>query len=201
MSFELTKLYFVRHAQPVFTHENDLTRPLTIEGMNDTAAVLGFFKDKHIDAFISSPYKRSYDTILSTAEYFGKTIETDIRLREREKGQGGNTHELIRKRWADKSFCEEGGESLLSVQKRNIETLSEILLKYKGKTVAIGTHGTALSTILNHYDNTFGYDDFMRIIDRMPYIVELDFDGEKLIEKNERLHICKEFAPQDLTIR
>lgn len=40
----------------------------------------------------------------------------------------------------------------------------------------IGTHGTALSTILNFYDNSFGCEDFLRIIDWMPYIIELDFE-------------------------
>ena len=57
----------------------------------------------------------------------------------------------------------------------------------------IGTHGTALSTILNYYDPSFGVDDFLRIIDWMPYIVELSFIGHELIEKKELAHIYKEY--------
>ncbi len=38
----------------------------------------------------------------------------------------------------------------------------------------MGTHGTALSTILNFYDNSFECEEFLRIIDWMPYIIELD---------------------------
>jgi len=33
---------------------------------------------------------------------------------------------------------------------------------YEGKNIVIGTHGTALSTIINYYDSTYGYDDFER---------------------------------------
>lgn len=55
------------------------------------------------------------------------------------------------------------------------------------------SRNTALSTILNYYDNQFGCDDFLRIIDWMPYIIELDFDGDKLISKTEHVHVQKEF--------
>lgn len=61
------------------------------------------------------------------------------------------------------------------------------------KHIVIGTHGTALSTILNFYDNGFGCEDFLRIIDWMPYIIELDFEGDKLVGTQEHCHVEKEF--------
>ncbi len=42
-----------------------------------------------------------------------------------------------------------------------------------------------MSTILNYYDSSFGLDDFMRIVAWMPYIVELVFAGDRLVEKKE----------------
>ena len=43
----MTRVYFVRHAQPEHDWEDDRTRPLTEEGKKDSAIVLGFFwKDK-----------------------------------------------------------------------------------------------------------------------------------------------------------
>jgi len=86
----MTKVYFVRHAQPEHNHADDKTRPLTEEGKADAKIVLEFLKDKKIDAFYSSPYKRSVDTIAETAAYFEREIITDERLREREKGLDGN---------------------------------------------------------------------------------------------------------------
>ena len=86
----MTKIYFVRHAQPDFNHVNDYTRPLTEEGMEDRKIVLETLKDKNIDAFYCSPYLRSIQTIEETAEYYGMEIQLDERLREREKGNDGN---------------------------------------------------------------------------------------------------------------
>ena len=53
----MTRVYFVRHAQPEHEWEEDRTRPLTEEGKKDSAIVLEFLKDKKIDAFYCSPYK------------------------------------------------------------------------------------------------------------------------------------------------
>lgn len=189
----MTKVYFVRHAQPEHAWKEDRTRPLTKEGKEDSGIVLEFLKDKEIDVFYCSPYKRSIDTIADTAEYFGKEIIINEDLREREKGQAGNDHGMFQKRWADHNYYEDGGESIAMVQKRNMEVLNKILSDNYNKKIVIGTHGTALSTILNFYDRSFGYEDFMRIIDWMPYIIELDFEGDKLVGKYEHCYIEKEF--------
>ena len=195
----MTKIYFVRHAQPDFSHYNDMTRPLTEEGKKDAKEVTEFFKNVKIDAFYCSPYKRSVDTIKGAAEFHKKEIVTDMRLREREKGANGNNHGMFQKRWADHDYHEDGGESISMVQKRNMEALKEILRDNAGKTLVIGTHGTALSTILNYYDSCFGCDDFLRIIDWMPYIIELDFEGDILKGKTEHFHIEKKFKGKDIT--
>ena len=189
----MTKIYFVRHAQPEHAWEDDRTRPLTGEGKKDSAIVFEFLKDKHIDAFYSSPYKRSVYTIADSADFFGKDIITDEDLREREKGENGNNHGMFHKRWADHNYHEEGGESIAMVQKRNMRALTEILRDNIDKEVVVGTHGTALSTILNFYDKSFGCDDFLRIVDRMPYVIELDFEGDKLVGKVEHCYVLKEF--------
>lgn len=189
----MTKVYFVRHAQPEHDYADDRTRPLTSEGIADSKIVFETLKDKEIDAFYCSPYKRSVSTIQETAEYYKMDIHTDERLREREKGMNGNGHVMFRKRWADLEYHEEGGESIGMVQRRNIEALKEILAANDGKNIVIGTHGTALSSIMNYYNPEFGCDDFLRIIDWMPYIVEMDFEGQNLVERSELAHIEKEF--------
>lgn len=79
------------------------------------------------------------------------------------------------------------------VQKRNIAALQEILMQNIGKTIVIGTHGTALSSILHYYDKSYDCDAFLRIIDWMPYIIELDFEDVYLTGIREHLHIYKEF--------
>ena len=61
----------------------------------------------------------------------------------------------------------------------------------------IGTHGTALSSILNYYNPEFGCADFLRIIDWMPYIVELDFEDWELVRITEHAHVEKEFKGKE----
>ncbi len=190
----MTKVYFVRHAEPKHNHIDDRTRPLTDDGIRDRKIVLETLKNKSIDVFYCSPYKRSVDTIAETANYFGKKIHFDERLREREKGIDGNAYGMYEKRWANHSFYEQGGESIAMVQERNMAALKEILNNNEGKNIVVGTHGTALSSILNYYNPEFGCDDFLRIIDWMPYIVELDFDKQRLVSFIELVHISKPFT-------
>lgn len=189
----MTKVFFVRHAQPEHNWEDDRTRPLTREGKADSKIVLDFLKDKKIDAFYCSPYKRSMDTISDTADFFGMEIITDERLREREKGAEGNQYGMFEKRWNNHDYHEEGGESINMVQERNVAALMEILRDNKDKTIVIGTHGTALCSVLNYYNPEFGCKDFLRIIDWMPYVIELDFEGDRLVSQKEHCHIEKEF--------
>ena len=103
---------------------------------------------------------------------------------------------MFKKRWADFSYHEEGGESLGECQKRNIEAIGDILEKYDGKSILIGTHGTALSTIINRYDASFGLEAFMRIINYMPYVVRMDFEGKEYIGMEELAFVAKKFHGQ-----
>ena len=189
----MTRVYFVRHAQTDYRVGTDRDRPLTAAGLEDRRVVLDFFRDKEIGAFCCSPYRRSLDTIIEAARYYGQDIRTDERLRERETVPGGNCRELFRKRWADFDWHEPGGESLRSVQRRNIAALTDILTAEDGKNIVIGTHGTAVSTVLNYFDPGFGCDDFLRIIDWMPYIIELDFEGTRYLTRTEHVHVEKVF--------
>lgn len=181
MNDAFTTVIFVRHAQSLHPFPDERLRPLTEQGTADRQLVCGTLCGRHIDAFFSSPYKRSVDTILPLAEKLGMEINTDERFRERTNGPASS--QTLEKRWEDFSFAEEGGESLGAVQERNIEALNAILDAYAGKTVVIGTHGTALSTILNYYDPGFGIESYRKISYLMPYIVEFTFDGRRCAGK------------------
>jgi len=189
----MTKVYFVRHAQPEHRWEDDRTRPLTKDGVEDGKMVTKVLKNIRVHCCYSSPCKRSFETVKESAKVHNLDILTDERFRERKKGPNGNEFGMFQKRWNDFDYHEDGGESLNMVQKRNIEALLEILNNHKDENIIIGTHGTALSTILNYFEPSFCCDDFLRIIDYMPYIIRLDFDGTNYIGKEELLIVEKEF--------
>ena len=189
----MTTVWFVRHAQRRRGWGDDRTCPLSDEGLADRALVLELLRDAPVDAFWCSPFRRSVQTIEPAAAFFGLPIRTDERFRERHAGPMGNNRELFRRRWSDFSWHESGGECLGDVQARNIAALFDVLDAHAGGTVVLGTHGTALSTMLNHFDPSFGCDDFLRIIDWMPYVLKAAFDGHELAELTEVGHVEKPF--------
>lgn len=191
----MTSLYFVRHAQPDRSVHDDMTRPLTQEGLRDSLVVTQVLSDKEIDYIISSPYKRSIDTVRNFAESVDLEIHTNDALRERNAGcwHGDNFFEFIAKQWSDFSYRILDGECLNDVQIRNINAIKDILKEHRNKNIVIATHGTALSTILNYYYPQFDFECFCRIVDLMPFVIRLDFEDDKIINAQVELAIRKEF--------
>ena len=175
----MNKIYFVRHAKPDFNIEDELLRPLSEEGINDSKKVTEFLKDKNITKIYCSPYKRSIDTIKDFATLTNKDIELVEDFRERKVSNNWieDFNAFAEKQWNDFNFNLEEGENLNEVQERNIRALGKILNENNNENILIGTHGTALSTIINYYDNTFNYQDFNRIKNVMPLIVIISFQG------------------------
>lgn len=179
----MTTVYFVRHAQSNYHNHDDLSRELTEKGLADRELVTKFLSDKQINAVFSSPYKRAIDTVKDFSEKYGLEIHTINEFRERKIDStwiDDFTSFAIRQ-WKDFDYKLSDGETLREVQKRNIEALDDLLERFENKNIVIGSHGTALSTIINYYDNSFGYEDFERIKPLMPWIVKFTFSYKECI--------------------
>lgn len=188
-------MYWVRHAQSDKGRYDDRVRPLTAEGLADSAEVVHALSDKGISRIFSSPYTRTLQTIDGLSKALGLPVVTVEDFRERNAGSwhGENFLHFIEKQWEDHNYRIADGECLAEVQRRNIAVLKKILPECSGETLAIATHGTALSSVINYFRPEFGFADFMRIVDYMPYIVEMDFEGERLSEMKDILIIEKEY--------
>lgn len=173
----MTIVYFVRHAEPNYSNQNDLKRELTEKGMIDRKLVTDYLIDKNVDVILSSPFKRSYDTVKHFADISGQEIRIieDFRERKIDDSWIDDFSDFAKKQWGDFLYKLPNGESLSEVQKRNITALEEVLTIYQGKTIVIGSHGTSLCTIINYYDENFNYNDFMKIRNYMPWIVKFVF--------------------------
>ena len=183
----MTKVYFIRHAESDKSVRDGRIRPLTEKGLAERKLVTEFLHDKNIDAVLSSPFKRAVDTVADFAEKNNFTIELieDFREQKSSKGMGSNKPSIypyLEHQWADFTYTLSEGESLSEVQGRNIIALNEVLRRYKDKNIVIGTHATALSTIINYYDNTYGFDNFMAMENILPWVVNMSFDEERCIE-------------------
>ena len=176
----MTTVYFVRHAEPNYDNHDDALRELSPKGMEDRKLVTEFLSDKHIDAVLSSPFKRAYDTVAHFAETYGYQIRTidDFRERRIDNSWIEDFRGFARKQWSDFSYKLSDGECLKEVQDRNIAALKAVLSEYPGKNIVVGSHGTAISTIINYFDSSFGFEDFDNIRRVMPMIVEFVFDED-----------------------
>jgi 2,3-bisphosphoglycerate-dependent phosphoglycerate mutase len=190
---QVTTIYFIRHAQPDFTVQDDASRPLSVKGRADTVLVTEYLKDKDIQEVLSSPFIRAIDTVKDFAVRIGLSVKTIYDFRERKVDSRWieDFTAFSKKQWVDFEYKLTEGESLREVQERNTRALEAILLEYEGKNIVIGTHGTALSTIINYYDNTYGYEDFNSMRGLMPWIVRMRFDGTRCLEI-EKINILQD---------
>ena len=179
-----TNVYFIRHAEPNYDNHDDMTRELSEKGMKDRVLVTEFLKDKQIDAVLSSPFKRAVDTVRDFAEKSGLEIEVveDFRERRIDNCWIEDFKGFCKKQWEDFNYKLSDGESLEEVQTRNIAALKNVLKRYEGKNLVVGSHGTALSTIINFYDKSFGYAQFEEIRGLMPWVVPFSFEGDVCVE-------------------
>jgi len=183
----MTEIYFIRHSIPDFSIKDDLTRPLTKEGIEKAEKLIEIFNEINVDKIFSSPYKRTIQTVEPISK--NKDIEIEIieDFKERKISDFwiDDFNEYCRKQWQNFMYKLENGESLIEVQNRNIMALNKVLNENNGKKIIIETHGTALSTIINYYDKTFEYNKFMEIINVMPYITKIIFKDDRYIERIE----------------
>lgn len=175
-----TEIYFIRHAAPNYDNHDDLTRELTPKGLVDRELVTNYLSDKNIDIVLSSPYTRAVDTVKHFADKYNMDIEQieDFRERKIDSCWIEDFVSFSKSQWSDFQYKLSDGECLYEVQSRNISALQNVLKTHKGKKIAIGSHGTALSMIINYYDNSFGYDDFVSIKNLMPWVVKFTFEGD-----------------------
>ena len=183
----MTTVYFIRHAEPDYSNHNDRERPLTKKGIKDSKLVTDYLRDKDIDVVFSSPYIRAVETIKDFADSLGLPIHLveDFRERKVDSCWIEDFNNFTKMQWNDFNYRHSDGECLREVQNRNMNALRKVLQIHSDKNIIIGSHGTAISTIMNYFDPSFNYDDFQRIRNFMPWIVKLSFQGEKLIHKEE----------------
>ena len=185
----LTIIYFIRHAQSDSNVRDEELRSLTQKGIEDSKSIPKIFSNIEIDAIISSPYTRCVQTLTPIAEDKNIRIELRNDLRERKIGiwfeKIEQFIEFAGNQWKDFDHKIDKGEALKEVKKRNVNEIMKIIGEMKDKTILIGTHGTALCTIMNSFDSKYGFEYFLRIGKKMPYIVKVEFEDKKVIRIDE----------------
>lgn len=89
----------------------------------------------------------------------------------------------VLKAWQDLNFSLNGGECGYVAQNRGVHALKEILIKYKGENIVVGTYGNIMVLIMNYYDNKYDYSFWTNL--EMPDIYKLSFENEELVSINK----------------
>ena len=182
----LTTLYFIRHAEADNSVHDNRTRPLTERGLCDAAMLAETLCGTRFDRMYSSPYKRAVDTISPLAARLGLEIETVEDFRER-RPAGVWVEDFMtfmERQWDDMTYKLPGGESLGEVQERFAAAIGKVIVEMEApsqESAAIATHATALCAMLNYYNPSFGFEDFLKLVNVTPFVVRFEFEGGEFL--------------------
>lgn len=177
-----TIVYMVRHAESPYTDGTERTRGLTLEGKMNAERITEILTNERIHSIVSSPYARAILTLEGAAAALELDIQIMEDLRERHFSDDMIADEEFEpaseKMFDDPDYALPGGESNTVCQNRAVGVLKQILEEYKGKKVAIGTHGHVMTLMMNYFDSSYGLD-FMNQT-KKPDIYRLQFDEMEL---------------------
>ncbi|WP_062107473.1 histidine phosphatase family protein [Bacillus niameyensis] len=173
--------YFVRHAHSAYTPD-ELGRPLSEKGFKDAEKITEILRKENIDVVLSSPYKRAIQTVEGVANLMGEKVLIEEGFRERRLSEKSveDFNYAISKVWEDVHFSWAGGESNIVAQQRGVKVTLQVIERYKGKNIVIGTHGNIMVLIMNYFNERYDFD-FWKTLE-MPDIYKLTFDHNRLKE-------------------
>ena len=187
-------IYFVRHAEPDRTVEDEVKRPLSLKGQKQSEELSEYFVNKRLKYIYCSPYVRTRQT----ANYISNKNNIPIvevnalheRVISKEWIPTLNFTEYSYKQWKERSYKISTGESLNEAFNRFKDAVEKIISSTdENETVVIVTHATVISLFLNYIDSNFDWDSFCRI--STPDVFKIIFNSENII-KWEHIDFSKE---------
>lgn len=158
-----TTIYISRHSEPMKV-ENTLSNDnlqlqnekqiLSLEGERRAKILSEINELQDIDAVISSNYVRT----MSTAKYMANKNNKDLIIMDDfgERKFGINSWNELPTDFGnlqlkDKNYKMTDGESRKEVTQRMLKALKSVLKQYRGKKIAIVSHGTAMSWLFMNW--------------------------------------------------
>ena len=167
---DMKTLFLIRHSGPKKNTElpTELI-PLSERGEHLAEELFSQVAFQDVYRVYASPYKRAYDT----AEYLGKKVTVDPRLRERELGNKATLNAgFWGRQYEDYAFKNEGGESLDEVRDRMSACINEILLDLRdGEKVVVVSHAAAICAYLLNFCT-------IRVLDAEHKLREITHNGK-----------------------
>ena len=186
----MTKIYLLRHSQP-FRKLLGEYNSSDVEQVRNEKNVLSVYGEKlareiserkelqNIDVIYSSHYVRAMCTAKYIAENNNIKLNVDERLGERKFGVNDISElpsNFFEEQFRNWDYKLEKGESANEVSKRMNEVLLEIINNNKDKTIAIVSHGTAISAMLKTWCNV--------LLNEETKLIELYFNDKLVFDGN-----------------
>lgn len=183
-----TTLYFVRHCESPYVEGEERSREISAAGEQDAMKIAELLQHIPIDVFISSPYARAIQTIKPLADVMNCPIQLYEDIRERHIGVFGGMsfQEAKRKVYEDFHFSFPEGETSHDAQQRAVAVLRELISKYDGQHIVIGTHGDIMTLMMNYFDPAYGFEFW--ISTTMPDIYKLELQDMQLVRVEKLWH-------------
>lgn len=141
-------IYLIRHGEPDTTIHDDVRRPLTPAGEQQTLDLVPLFQNVTLDAVYASPFTRARTTVAPLASAHDLAVQLDMRLQERQlPGWLKDFSAYAKQQWQDLDYTQPGGESIHAVQQRYLSFFNGLP---EAGTFAIGSHGMAMSSIVEY---------------------------------------------------
>ena len=180
----ITRILLIRHGDSSPMIGVDRERGLTEQGHETVRRMTEALRDVSIDAVVSSPYARALLTVQGIADERGLSVSAIEDLRERQL-YGSDAvlppeafYAAVKSSFDDHDAVLEGGESFREAQLRAVPAIREIVSVYRGRTVAVGTHGNIMTMILHAFDERFGWAFWRELT--MPDVYVMTFEGDEL---------------------
>lgn len=159
------KLILIRHGETLWNREKRVQGISDIElserGIKQVQNLAHSLKDEEIDAIVSSPLKRAYETARIINQFHDLTIESERDLQELDQGdlEGMRFSELMEnhlsflEKWLQDpaSIIMPNGEALSDLQRRAWSVIEKVMKS--GKNTIVASHGFTIMTILCKFQN------------------------------------------------
>lgn len=154
-------VYIVRHCS---AEGQGADASLTDDGRKRAGELKDFLLKYDIKHIVSSPYNRAVQSIEPLAQELELDIAIDERLKERVLSSKNYSDwmEKLKATFLNKKIAYEGGESSAEASERIQQVINDVNARNSGNTVIV-THGNLMSLLLNHYDDSFGFENWQKL--------------------------------------
>ena len=187
----MTEVYLIRHSEKYRNFNNIINDDsfqlfnekiiLSINGEMLANKLANMEEMSNIDVVFASNYVRSIGTAKYIAYKNGTLVKVDKNLGERVYGVNsidGIMDDFNVKQWNDIDYKLPNGESRRDVTNRMYNALIRVIKDYKNKKIAIVSHGTAISFLLDKWCDVFvNYNNDNKMSTKIVFKNKIIFDN------------------------